>query len=111
MAGKVLISTVPRAAEIERSSGGATSGVAIMAVSTRAATPMAPRAQPRIRKLQRIIARIAISPSATHSPIQAGFCDVIHDRRYRSGVADDPHVTDTVDQLDGHALPDRFLIL
>src|SRR5258708_197999 len=41
------MSTVPRAAEMERSSGGETSGVAIIAASTKAATPMAASAQRR----------------------------------------------------------------
>jgi hypothetical protein len=51
--GKVLISTVPRAAEIERSSGGGTSGVAIIAVSVRETTPTIPRTKSEILKAQR----------------------------------------------------------
>jgi hypothetical protein len=54
MAGKVLISTVPRAAEMDRSSGGATGGVAIMTASTRAAAPAVAKTHPTALKDQRI---------------------------------------------------------
>src|ERR1700731_4241388 len=71
MAGKVLRSTLPRACEIERSSGGRTNGVATMAVSKRATAPTPHKAHLSAPKDLRISTFDMVSSSLVTSSLRS----------------------------------------